>query len=316
MATNTQQTQAENRLNASNRPLVSVNIVTYNQEQYIEQALESVLAQKTNFPFEIVIGEDGSTDQTRMICASYVYKYPNIVRLLETPHNLGAVPNFMRTLRATRGKYIALLDGDDYWIDPLKLQKQIDALESDDKMTICFTGRRNYDENTATFIDPNEDQKVDRFYLKDFAQKTYFHTSTVVFRRPKTEAWIDRLAGFKIGDRPLFLSILFENGGYAYKMKDICSVFRVNENSLFTPTKPMERSIMVSNMYAQLKEIYPDLAHYFNHHINISDYFILRDAHRKKDKTEVKKRLEQIMQRPTMPEGWWLKTKTALHYIL
>jgi glycosyltransferase involved in cell wall biosynthesis len=316
METNRQHRTSQTMTMETPKPLVSVSIVTYNQEQYIKQTLDSVLAQVTNFPFEIVIGEDGGTDQTRNICLTYAHQYPHIIRVLETPHNLGPVPNFMRTLKATRGKYIALLDGDDYWIDPQKLQKQVDLFEKDDKMSLCFTGRKNYDENSATFEDVHEDKNTSRFYLNDFAQKTYFHTSTVMLRKPKNDAWIDRLAGFKIGDRPVYLSVLFEQKGYAYKMKDVCSVFRINDNSLFTPTKPIERSIMVANMYAQLKEIYPHLSHYFNQHINISDYFILRDAYRKKDKTEVKKLRQQILQRPTTAEGWWLKVKTILHYIV
>jgi glycosyltransferase involved in cell wall biosynthesis len=316
METNTQRRTLQTTTMETPKPLVSVSIVTYNQEQYIKQTLDSVLAQVTNFPFEIVIGEDASTDQTRHICQMYADKHPDVIRVLDTPHNLGSVPNFMRTLKATRGKYIALLDGDDYWIDPQKLQKQVDLFEKDDKMSLCFTGRKNYDENSATFEDVHEDKNTSRFYLNDFAQKTYFHTSTVMLRKPKNDAWIDRLAGFKIGDRPVYLSVLFEQKGYAYKMKDVCSVFRINDNSLFTPTKPIERSIMVANMYAQLKEIYPHLSHYFNQHINISDYFILRDAYRKKDKTAVKKLRQQILQRPTTAEGWWLKVKTILHYIV
>ena len=315
METNIQHRTRQKTTVETPKPLVSVSIVTYNQEQYIRQTLDSVLAQKTDFPFEIVIGEDGGSDQTRNICLMYAQVHPSVIRVLETPHNLGPVPNFMRTIRATKGKYIALLDGDDYWIDPQKLQKQVDLLENDEKMSLCFTGRKNYDENSATFESVHEDTHTDRFYLNDFAQKTYFHTSTVMLRKPENDAWIDRLAGFKIGDRPLYLSVLFEQKGYAYKMKDICSVFRVNDNSFFTPTKPLERSVLVADMYAQLKALYPHLAQHFNHHINISDYFIMRDAYRKKDKVAVQKLRNQILNRPTKAVGWWLKSKTFLHYL-
>ncbi len=297
-------------------PLVSVCIVTYNQEQYIAQNLESVLAQKTNFPFEIVIGEDVSKDRTRAICEQYARKHPSVIRLLDSPHNLGAMQNSIRTFQESRGKYIALLEGDDYWIDTEKLQKQVDALEQDDRMILCFTGRKDYDESGDVFVVVNDDRGDNRFYPKDFAQNTFFHTSTAVFRKPETEDWLKRLAQFTIGDRPMFILLMMESGGYAYKLKDICSVFRLNSNSSFTPTKPLERSVLVAKMYNELKQAFPELSVYFNHHLNISDYFIMRHAYRNKEKHTVRKLAAQILKRPTKLNGWGLKSKAALHFLL
>ena len=125
-----------------NKPKVSILIISYNHEQYIAQTLDSVLMQKTDFPFEIVIGDDASPDKTRNICEDYAQKYPHIIRVLPTPQNLGVVPNYIRTLAACRGQYIAHLDGDDYWIDDEKLQKQVNRLDADPNLTICYTSRR------------------------------------------------------------------------------------------------------------------------------------------------------------------------------
>src|SRR3990167_1123773 len=109
---------------------VSVCMVTYNHEKYIAQAIESVLMQKTNFDYELVIGEDCSTDKTKKIIIKYQKRYPKIIRIILNKKNLGAGLNFVQILEACKGEYIALLDGDDYWTDPVKLQKQVDFLDN------------------------------------------------------------------------------------------------------------------------------------------------------------------------------------------
>jgi len=121
---------------------VSVCMVTYNQEKYIAQAIESVLMQQVNFEYEIVIGEDCSTDRTRAIVEDYAARYPGKITALLHPQNLGPahIPgknNFVATLKACQGQYIALLEGDDYWTDPYKLQKQVDFMESRPDCAIC-----------------------------------------------------------------------------------------------------------------------------------------------------------------------------------
>ncbi len=105
-------------------------MVTYNHEKYIRQAIESVLMQKTNFDYELVIGEDCSTDRTKEIVLTYQKRYPNKIRTLINKRNMGAGSNFIQTLKTCKGEYIAVLDGDDYWINSYKLQKQVDFLES------------------------------------------------------------------------------------------------------------------------------------------------------------------------------------------
>ena len=111
-------------------PLVSVKMITYNHAPYIAQAIEGVLQQKTNFPFELVIGEDCSTDGTREIVLEYQKKYPDIIRVITSDKNVGMNRNSYRTMKACRGKYIAFCEGDDYWHHPDKLQKQVDYMES------------------------------------------------------------------------------------------------------------------------------------------------------------------------------------------
>ncbi len=121
-------------------PLVSVMMATYNHAApYIGQAIEGVLSQKTSFPIELVIGEDQSTDATRQIVLDYANQHPSIIRVVSSESNVGARRNGWRTHWSCRGKYLAICEGDDYWHDPLKLEKQIKMLEADDEMVLVHT---------------------------------------------------------------------------------------------------------------------------------------------------------------------------------
>ena len=118
------------------RPLVSVFMVTYNHEKFVEKAIKSILAQETNFDFDIIIGEDCSTDRTRAICEELKNSDSRIKLLLSTK-NLGLHNNVLRTLKECTGNYIAFCEGDDFWTDPSKLQKQIDFLEKNKDFSGC-----------------------------------------------------------------------------------------------------------------------------------------------------------------------------------
>lgn len=122
-----------------NSPLLSVCLVTYNHEELIGKALEGAVRQQTSFPFEIVIGEDCSTDGTRAICEIYAQQYPDIVRLLPSQKNMGLNANMLRTFRQCRGQYIAYLEGDDHWVTTDKLQKQVDVLETQPDVVLVHT---------------------------------------------------------------------------------------------------------------------------------------------------------------------------------
>ncbi|MEJ7912100.1 MAG: glycosyltransferase [Chitinophagaceae bacterium] len=118
--------------------LVSVWITTYNHEKYIAQAIEGVLSQVTDFDYEIIIGEDCSQDSTRAIVMAYKEKYPDKINLFLPPQNLGMNPMFHQTYAMCKGKYLAWLDGDDYWTSNHKLQQQVDYLESHPEVVMCF----------------------------------------------------------------------------------------------------------------------------------------------------------------------------------
>lgn len=128
------------------RPKVSVSMITYNHEKFIAQAIESVIKQKTDYAIEIVIGEDGSMDSTAEIINQYIEKYPTLIRARFNKTNIGMASNFIKTLEECSGKYIAVLEGDDYWTDENKLQIQVDYLEANESIFGCFHDAANVDE--------------------------------------------------------------------------------------------------------------------------------------------------------------------------
>ena len=134
-------------------PLVSVCVTTYNHERYIAQAIESVLGQRTTFAVEVVVGEDCSTDNTLAICREYEEQYPDRVRVVASESNIGMHHNYRRTIEACRGKYIAMLDGDDWFSDMDKLQIQVEQLEKSGA-AMCYTRSERRGEDGSSVIYP------------------------------------------------------------------------------------------------------------------------------------------------------------------
>lgn len=120
-------------------PLVSVCMTAYNHAAYLREAVEGVLAQEAPFGIELVLGEDCSTDATAEICREYVRRYPDRVRLVTGPRNVGWRANYRRTFDACRGRYVAYCDGDDFWTDSNKLVRQVGVLEADPDCGMCYT---------------------------------------------------------------------------------------------------------------------------------------------------------------------------------
>lgn len=134
-------------------PLVSIVCITYNHELYLRKALDSFLMQETTFPVEIVLAEDCSTDGTRFICEEYAAKYPNCINYIWSETNVGAVANERRAIAAARGKYIATCEGDDYWTDSKKLQRQVDFMEAHPECSVTWHRYRILDSATGEVRD-------------------------------------------------------------------------------------------------------------------------------------------------------------------
>jgi len=196
-------------------PIVSVMIITYNHEKYIAQAIESALMQKTNFDYEIVIGEDCSTDKTRDIVIEYAKKYPEKIKPILNEENLGAIANLVKTLKHCKGKYVALLEGDDYRTDPYKLQKQVDFLESNPDYGLVHSDCDFYFQNASKLI--KNINKINRYKIckgyifEDLLIGNRIKTLTVCFRKELLfkNNFIDelRIKNWAMGDYPLWLEI-------------------------------------------------------------------------------------------------------------
>lgn len=166
--------------------IVSVSLITYNQKKFIGQAIDSVLEQKTTFKYELIIGDDCSTDGTREILLYYQKKHPDIIKLILHENKGDGIPgkkNFVSTIYASKGKYIALLDGDDFWNDKNKLQKQVDFLETNPDYAICFhqvhekypNGRKQ----VSTLV---KEKNATTYTIEDLAKGNFIYVPSVVFR--------------------------------------------------------------------------------------------------------------------------------------
>lgn len=126
-------------MNKTEKPLVSICVITYNHEQFLARALDSILSQEMDFQYEIIIGEDCSQDATRAICEQYKQNYSDVIQLILHEKNVGLIRNYVSIMTAAKGKYIAICSGDDYWCDPMKLKKQVAFLEQNIDYSMCFT---------------------------------------------------------------------------------------------------------------------------------------------------------------------------------
>jgi glycosyltransferase involved in cell wall biosynthesis len=204
---------------------VSVFILTYNQQDFIANTLESILNQKTNFLFQLVIGEDCSSDNTRQICATYAEAYPLKIKLLPSVQHLGLINNFIRTIKECDGKYIAVCDGDDYWIDPLKLQKQFDFLEARPDFSIVYTGIRNLYKN-GEFKDKRWSFIKEPKYFDELIFGNFIPSVTAFYRNKKeAEEWPLWIVNFPYGDWPVYLW-LTRNGEKIGYIDEVTGIYR------------------------------------------------------------------------------------------
>lgn len=217
---------------------VSVLMITYNHEQFIAQALDSILNQDTCFEYEIVIGEDCSTDGTREILLSYQKLHPDKIRLLLPEKNLGMMANFIQTYAACRGDYVALLEGDDYWTSPHKLQQQADYLDNHPECAECFHNVEvvddRYPENNYLF----SSQKTLTFYnLEDIVASNVISTCSAMFRAKHISKFPDWFMSMPMGDWPLHV-LNAEKGTLAF-LPETMAAYRVHDGGVWSRSSRM-----------------------------------------------------------------------------
>ena len=204
--------------------ILSVCMVSYNQEQYVRDALDSILMQKTDFAYEVIVSDDCSKDKTVEILNEYAAQNTN-VRVITGEKNLGYPNNQRRSLEAAQGKYIALCDSDDYWTDPYKLQKQVDYLESHPECAICFHNVMHiYDGTTAhrSLLVPLDFPS--ELTIEDVITRSWFlATNSEVFRREYVsfQDWYDSVLHIDY-----VLNLIISQYGTLHYMPDVMSVYR------------------------------------------------------------------------------------------
>ena len=229
-------------------------VVTYNHERYIRAALDSIVAQQTTFVVEVVIGEDCSTDGTRAILLEYQARYSVLIRLLLHERNLGVSRNWETTLRACRGKYIALLEGDDYWTSPHKLQRQVDFLESRPDFSLCFHGARVEYEATL----PKHTSAIRAAHAKaeltldDVTKEWSMATATVVFRHEhlrELPGWVHESV---VVDLPAF-ALLASRGRVGYLPGEM-AVYRVHAGGVTNTARQEDFLLGLAHMHKCLDQ--------------------------------------------------------------
>jgi glycosyltransferase involved in cell wall biosynthesis len=223
-------------------PLVSVSVATYQHVDFIKECLDGILMQITNFPIEIIVGEDESNDGTREICIEYADKYPDKVRLFLRDRKLSQLSdeqgNFLTRFNgiwnrmSCRGKYIAICEGDDYWIDQYKLQKQVDFLESNYDVNMVFSNRMIQENGTFTpIIYPNRN-----FDLNDVLSGNNWGIQSVCFRKAvlNNDRFFELIIKIN-ADR--LIPYLCATKGKIRRIKEFTSVYRMTGNGIATSRK-------------------------------------------------------------------------------
>lgn len=240
---------------ASETPLLSICCITYNQEAYVQQALEGFAMQRVNFPIELVVHDDFSSDNTRQILSDFKNSASFPVTLLFADENKFSQGEriFLKTFQQARGTYIALCEGDDFWIDPFKLQKQVDFLEENREFNICFH-RANLQTLGETKVHPIPISSTDGIYrFQDLlAYYNFITTASVVFRKPSPFTVPEWYHEVPFGDLATY-KVISEK----HPMKclpDIMSVYRLHDASMHTGAGPLEQQKQYLKFY---QIIYP-----------------------------------------------------------
>ncbi|PYS29087.1 MAG: SAM-dependent methyltransferase, partial [Acidobacteria bacterium] len=258
---------------------LSVCLITYNHGRFIAQALESALAQETNFEFEIVVGEDCSADHTRQILVEYQQRYPGKIRLMLPEKNLGANRNFARTLQACRGQYIALLEGDDYWTAPTKLQEQVDFLDSHEECAICFHAVRVFHEDgsVAPRLSPRFGHKKISTIEDLLGLGNFIPTCAAVFRNGLISEFPDWFYTLRIADFSLHvLNAQYGKIGYINK---VMGAYRIHSGGTFSAASTSGNAHEVVRTYDYLNSY---LDYKYDRTIKaIQSYWLAVDYYRK-----------------------------------
>jgi glycosyltransferase involved in cell wall biosynthesis len=233
---------------------VSVVVATYNHADLIDEALASVFAQETDFETEVIISEDASTDGTRQIVERWRARFPDKTRLLLSDRNLHSNEVIRRGFHAARGDYVALIDGDDYWLSPHKLANQAALLDRDPSVSLCFHNARVSSGQTRFGDLWTNPTLGPRLTLADLWEGNPFPTCGGMFRRsalPRIPDWYRDLNPM-ITDWPLYL--LFAEHGDILFVPEAWGVYRLHSGGLYSPQTARSKLALMDALYRRVNE--------------------------------------------------------------
>ncbi|MFM7014760.1 MAG: glycosyltransferase family 2 protein [Bacteroidota bacterium] len=210
--------------------MVSVDMITYNHEEYITQAIQGVLMQETTFEFELIIADDCSPDGTEKIINEIISTHPkgNLIKYFRQQQNIGMQANGLFAVKQCKGKYIAICEGDDYWTDPYKLQKQVDFLEYNEEFSVCGTYCEVLHNNGKITSIVGGLRKFDYY---DIIKENQVPTLTILFRNGLID--YQSLPKFSIGDIPLLFE-LTRTGMKGAKLPFVSGVYRYHGQGIYS----------------------------------------------------------------------------------
>lgn len=226
-----------NKDNLQNKPLVSILCITYNHKNYIRQCLDGFVMQKTNFDFIAYVGDDCSTDGTTEIVKEYEYKYPNIIKGIYHSKNTNVIGNYFDVVNACKSKYVAVCEGDDYWIDEYKLQKQVDFLESNPDYAICFHPVKvvyeGFDFEKTDEIYPTQKMIKSGTTFELLLKTNFIQTNSVMYRWKFNDKKIEEYFPKDILPGDFYLHLLHAKEGKIKMLTDAMSVYRRNPSGIW-----------------------------------------------------------------------------------
>lgn len=227
-----------NKDNLQNKPLVSILCITYNHKNYIRQCLDGFVMQKTNFDFIAYVSDDCSTDGTTEIVKEYEYKYPNIIKGIYHSKNTNIIGNYFDVVNACKSKYVAVCEGDDYWIDEYKLQKQVDFLESNPDYAICFHPVKvvyeGFDFEKTDEIYPTQKMIKSGTTFELLLKANFIQTNSVMYRWEFNDKKIEEYFPKDIMPLDWYLHLLHAKEGKIKMLTDVMSVYRRNPSGCWS----------------------------------------------------------------------------------
>ena len=239
--------------------LVDVLMPVYNHEKYIAQAIEGIVAQQTNFKFRLIIGEDKSPDGSRAIIEKYAQQYPDIIYPTYHEVNLGATGNGTFLFSTVKAKYIAVCEGDDFWVDPTKLQRQFDFMEANPDFAVCFTKVDCINDHGKKVEGLFPEITKDVFTIEDviMADMVFMPSATLFYRNmlphPMPQFYVKAMSG------DIAIHLLLTDIGKAKCLPGITAVYRDHAGGITKTEKAITQG------YRKLFELYEEANKYFEY---------------------------------------------------